>query len=365
MKIRLVLSLAVLACGTLPASAHAEAATGIQAALDRVVTDGVPGGILLSARHQVTSGVRDLRTGTKVGADDRFRIGSNTKTFVSTVVLQLVGEGRLRLTDRVERWLPGLLPDGKAITVRQLLNHTSGLPDYGADPRLLAPYQRNPAYYWAPNKLVGLVRTSPRSTGFAYSNTNYIVLGLIIEKVTGLSASTEIQRRLLQPLKLPNSSFPLRDPHIHGPHLHGYLTGNGHLDVSVLSPSVSWTAGGMISTVGDLARFQRALFTGKLLRKAQLKQLETIVPGEDYGLGVVRLETPCGTAWGHEGSFPGYFSAALTSLDGKRRAMIAINSDRVLSDQTWTDVGTAMDTAFCDGQPTPGGNTTRVFTGER
>ncbi len=342
----------------------------LQDALDRLVADGVPGVIALhrhgSQVYRATSGVREISTGKPIRTDDRFRIGSITKSFVSTVVLQLVGEHRLQLSDTVERWLPKAAPNGSSITVRQLLNHTSGLYDYTEDPRLLEPYADEAGYFWAPRDLLALANSHPPlfkpGTNWSYSNTNYVLLGLIIEAATGHRASAEVKHRIIEPLKLRNTTFPLRTPHIAGQHTHGYFTNlppesgipDGVLDTTTLSPSHAWTAGGMISTVSDLASFYQALFSGRLLRPAQLRELMSVVPGFDYAMGVTRWETGCGTAWGHGGSFPGYYSVSLTSPDGSRQAIIALNSNQLLSDQTYADLDTTIETAFCGQTPVPG-----------
>ncbi|HEX2314845.1 MAG TPA: serine hydrolase domain-containing protein [Thermomonospora sp.] len=356
---------AAVVTGVVPAAHAAPPASPVRAALDRVVASGVPGVVALTRRDDRTArwarGVRDLRTKRAIRTHDRFRIGSNTKTFVATVVLQLAGERRLRLDDSVERWLPGTIRDGRRITVRQLLNHTSGLPDYSQDPRVLQPYARDRGHYWAPRALVGLVEDRPLSfrpgTGFAYSNTNYVLLGLIVEKATGRSATGEITRRLIRPLGLRGTGLPVRDPRIHGPHTRGYLTnvpGQGTVDITTLSPSIAWTAGGMISTTADLARFHRALFSGRLLRPAQQRALKTIAARSGgYALGVARITTSCGPAWGHQGSFPGYLSLAFTTADGRRQAVIALNTDRVLSETTHRRLDTAFELALC-GRTSPG-----------
>ncbi|WP_240800651.1 beta-lactamase family protein [Streptomyces sp. ICN441] len=367
-------------CGTLPAAAAPpgpsvtapapeQAPVMPQSVLDRIVAGGVPGVIALRRRgsevRTATSGTSDRRTGDPIHAGDRLRIGSNTKTFVATVVLQLAGERRLRLTDTVERWLPGLVPNGSAITIRQLLHHTSGLYDYAGDPRLLAPYATDRAHYWPPRGLVALAASHPPlfppGASWSYSNTNYVLLGLVIEAVTGRRADAEVRERVLRPLGLHRTTFPLRNPRLPHPHTRGYLTNlpvdtapDGVLDSTVLSPSIAWTSGGMVSTVGDLARFQRALLTGRLLRPAQMRELTTVVPGSDYGTGIIRWDTSCGTAWGHDGAFPGYLSIALTSGDGERQAVLALNTDRVLSEGTLADVDTAVETLYC-GSAGPGG----------
>jgi D-alanyl-D-alanine carboxypeptidase len=353
-----------------PSPPAAQVPAVLQAALDRLTADGVPGVIAFQRQgnrvYRGTSGVRELATGKPIGVDDRFRIGSITKSFVSTVILQVAGERRLRLSDTVEHWLPDAVPSGSSITVRQLLNHTSGLCDYTEDPRLLEPYADQPGYFWAPLDLLALANSHPAlfkpGSSWSYSNTNYVLLGLIIEAVTGHRASAEVKQRIVEPRQLRSTTFPLRTPRIAGSHTHGYLTNlppesgvpGGVLDTTTMSPSHAWTAGGMISTVSDLAHFHRALFTGRLLRPAQQRKLQSVVPGFDYGMGVARWNTACGTAWGHAGSFPGYYSVSLTSPDGSRQSVLALNSNQLLSDRTYTDLDTALEIAFCGQAPVPG-----------
>lgn len=168
--------------------------------------------------------------------------------------------------------------------------------------------------------------------GWSYSNTNYLLAGLVIEAVTQHSAPAEIHRRILAPLGLIRTSFPVTDPGIRGPHLHGYdLEGR---DLTRFSPSCDWTAGAMISTVDDLARLHRALFGGELLRPAQQRERRTPVSFPDapaYGLGVQRMEPPCGTGKDAEpvaaretdGGGPGFTSVALTTADGQRQPVLA------------------------------------------
>jgi D-alanyl-D-alanine carboxypeptidase len=343
----------------------------LQAALDRVVADGVPGAIAFERQggsvSRAVSGLEDLRTASPIRPEDRFRIGSITKSFVAAVVLQLVGEGRLSLDDSVERWLPGLIPNGAGITVRELLDQTSGLFDYlnDGDPTVLTPYfvNRDWDYLWRPLQLVAVATSHPAhfppGSQWAYSNTNYVVLGLIIQAVTQHDPVSQIEQRLIRPLGLRDTSFPTTDPDIDGPHTHGYLTNlppqsgfPSTFDVTRFSPSFAWTAGAIVSTVEDLARFHLALFTGRVLRPQQLAELETTVPttvGVQYGMGVFQAQTPCGPAWGHDGDFFGYASISLTSPDGLRQIVVALNSDKILSQQANVDFGGAILAGFCDG----------------
>jgi D-alanyl-D-alanine carboxypeptidase len=378
----LVSALAVTLLGA-PADGHARPPAtpppALQEALDRLVADGVPGAIALARRDgdvvHAVSGVRDVATQDPIRSHDRFRIGSITKSFVATVVLQLVGEGRLRLDDTVERWLPGLVPNGAAITVDHLLHHASGLFDYvrDGDTTALAPYAADDwAHVWTPQELVAIATAHPPrfapGTSWSYSNTGYVVLGLIIEAVTGHRASSEVTRRVIWPLGLWRTSFPTSDADIAGAHLHGYLTGfpgdDGQSitkDVTVFGPSLFWTAGGIISTADDLARFYRALLSGRLLAPAQMTVLKYPIHlnGQfEYGAGIEHVQTSCGWAWGHDGEVPGFRTLALTSDDGSRQVVLALNAtdlatlvapmtNQAPADPTVQDLARAENAALC------------------
>jgi D-alanyl-D-alanine carboxypeptidase len=343
--------------------------TGLQRAADQLVADGQPGVIIMTRRgHQVShvvAGLADKATGQLMRPQDRVHIGSVTKTFVATVALQLAAEGRLSLIDSVQKWLPGVIT-GRGyhpaqITIRQLLQHTSGLRDYTADPRFQTPQAL--AQTWRPQQLVDIaLRLGPPVHSWLYSNTNYILLGMIIQKVTRHSPITEIRRRILAPLGLHDTSFPLTSPLIPAPYAHGYY---GAIDVTnLVNPSIAWTAGAMISTVDDVARFYRALLAGRLLPRAQQHQLLAAIPvndpgelfAEHYGLGIYRIQLPCGTAWGHDGGYPGGFKTfAYTSPDGSREAVIVYNDFKMSIPSpagTGTpafqrDVKKATEIAFC------------------
>ncbi len=264
---------------------------------------------------RLAAGVADQATGRPARPGDRFRIASNTKAFVATVVLQLAGEHRLRLDDPVARWLPWAQTTA---TVRQLLDHTSGIWDPTTEAGFWAPYleRHDMDFVYHPRDLVLAALAHPPVPG--YSNTNYLLAGLVIEAVTGRGFGAELHDRLIRPLGLWHTSFPLTDPAIHGRHLHGYdLSG---ADVTRFSPSYDWTAGAMISTVDDLARFHRALFGGRLLPPAQQRELATIVHQ-------VPVRCPAGPVpvWETDGGGPGFTSLAATTVDGTRQLVLAGN----------------------------------------
>jgi D-alanyl-D-alanine carboxypeptidase len=339
-RLLVVVVLLALACGAATADAAGPARAGkLQRALDELVAAGVPGAVVLvrdgDRTIRLTSGYGNLKPRTRMHAGDRFRVGSITKTFVAAVVLQLVGEGKLALDDTVERRLPGLVPNGKRITVRHLLNMTSGLFDYldDGDPTVLAPYRNgNVNYVWQPRQLLATAaKHKPHfapGTGWRYCNTCYVTLGLIVETATGRAIGTELRERIFEPLRLRDTTFAIA-PRIAGRHAHGYeLIGKPPLaDVTVLSHSFAWAAGAIVSTGDDLARFYRALLAGRLLRPDLLRAAETTVPAEfgRYGLGLIALASPCGAVWGHGGDTAGYYAMAFNSKDGERQVVVLAN----------------------------------------
>jgi len=322
----------------------------LRTALDRLVAAGAPGAVVLvrdgNRTVRLARGFADRARKTPMRVTDRFRVGSVTKTFVATVVLQLAGEGRLSLGDTVERWLPGLVPNGQAITVRQLLNHTSGLFDYTEDPAVLKPYLHGHlTVARAPRTLVARAVVHPPvfapGARWSYSNTGYILLGLIVEAAAGDSLASELQQRIFAPLGLRGTTFD-SSPRISGRHAHGYLAiGKGPArDVSVFSPSFAWAAGAIVSTADDVARFYRALLHGQLLRPDLLAAMKMTVaqgpPGESYGLGLWKTSSmglsptntvACGSVWGHDGDFPGYLTDAFSSEDGTHQMVVLVNTD--------------------------------------
>ncbi|MFB7613424.1 serine hydrolase domain-containing protein [Kitasatospora sp. NPDC056181] len=349
-----------------PADRAADRAA-LQQALDAAVAGGAPGAIAEIRDERGTwqgvSGYADLAGRQRPQASDRFRAGSVTKSFTSTVVLQLVAEGRIGLDDPIERHLPGLLPNGDHITVRRLLNHTAGLTDFIelllADPGAVQAAQHTT---YTPEQLIGLaVQHGPKfapGTSWGYSNTNYFVLGLLVEHTTGRSLSQEITRRILHPLHLRNTSLPGSD-RLPGPQLHGYewLAGPGAapVDLTAFNPSVYWAAGGIVSTTSDLNRFYRALFGGELLPPEQLRAMQEMQQTDrddhrTYGLGL-EARPACADGSrvvGHTGSVAGYTTFSFTSKDGRRQLTLAVNASVTLPAAAGDAMTRLVTTALCD-----------------
>ena len=351
-------------CLLAPPTAFAAAEPGtVQQSLDALVhSDGLPAALASVKGREgrtrtYTAGVGDLATGSKVPKDGQVRIGSNTKTFTAVVVLQLVGEGKIRLDDPVDTYLPGLVRgdgiDGRHITVRQLLQHTSGLPNY-------TQYLDDVRYY-DPRELLDLALQHKADfapgTQWAYSNTNYVLAGLIVQKVTGRPLAEEMDRRVIKRIGLRHTYFPAPgDAVIREPHPHGYdqeSTGAPLRDVTETDPSWGWAAGQLVSTNSDLNRFFTALLTGRLLPPAQLAEMRTTVPagypfasGARYGLGLVSTPLSCGGLyWGHGGSFPGYETRGGVTDDG-RAANIAVTIQPT-DEAAMKHVESVVDTALC------------------
>ena len=333
------LAIALLAVPSASATAPPSDAA-LRAALEAVVDAGATGAIgRVDDGTDVTAmtvGVGRLDPPRPLRVRDQIRAGSITKTVVSTIALQLVGEGRLRLDDTVERWLPGMVPNGAAITIRVLLGHTSGIYDYVADPDWNAAVFADPNRTWSPQELVAVgTAHSPLFSpgqGLSYSNTGYILIGLVLEEATGQPLQDLVTQRVVRPLHLHGTYLPT-SARFRGAYAHGYFppsfTGDGYLDVSSFHPSIGWAAGGLVSTAPDLARFYQALLAGQLLTPALLNEMTTTGTSPDYpgiavGLGIWSIETPCGTVWGHEGGIPGYKSFAISDRDGTRSAVVTV-----------------------------------------
>ena len=323
----------------LPVAGAAAPSPGLSRAARAVLKAGAPGVLVLTRRGGRTErssfGVVDRKSRRPLRPDAPFRVGSVTKSFVATVVLQLVGEGKLELDDPVERWLPHLVPQGRRITVRELLAHRSGLYDYLADPRVLEPYLSNPDYVWTARRLVAIARGHrplfPPGARYEYSNTNYVLLGLVVAKVSGRSLGAELRRRIFEPLALTATRYA-PDAEVPATIAHGLFLGQKPpLDTTFYNASYADAAGSIVSTTADVATFYKALLGGRLLRSAQLKAMEAMrriaQNGSAYGLGLLRVPTPCGDFFGHNGDVAGYSTFALASRDGSHEAVVAATAD--------------------------------------
>ncbi|MET9435612.1 serine hydrolase domain-containing protein [Streptomyces sp. NPDC006551] len=355
------------AAAAAPATSQKQDHHATQQALDAAVEAGVPGAVA-----QARTG-RAGWTGTagERGGKDHYRVGSITKTFVATVLLQLQAEGRLDLDDPVEKWLPGMVRgnghDGRKITVRQLLNHTSGVYSVTSDPgfqeKIFGPAFLEHRYdTWTPEQLVAVAMTHEPDfapgTDWNYSNTNYVLAGLVIEKVTGRPYGKEVERRIIKPLKLRATSVPGTDVTVPKPSSRAYskLSFDPNAtrvhDITELNPSLAHAAGEMISNSADLQTFYRALLKGKLLPKAEQRELTDTVPTDPsapelrYGLGLMRTKLSCGKeVWGHGGGIHGSSSQAVTSRDGEHSLAMNFNAD-------WTgDSQTVIEAEFCGTAP--------------
>ncbi|MEK4575739.1 MULTISPECIES: serine hydrolase domain-containing protein [Bacillus] len=288
------------------------------------------------------AGVANLSTKKPMKTDFRFRIASVTKTFTATVVLQLAGENRLNLDDSIEKWLPGVIQgngyDAKQITIRQILNHTSGIAEYSRTKE--ADFFKNRNKSFTAEDLVKLGLSLPPDfapgKGWSYSNTGYVLLGILIEKVTGNSYAEEIENRIIEPLELSNTFLPGNSSVIPGTnHARGYFQPDGASelkDITYYNPSIGSSAGDMISTADDLNKFFSYLLSGKLLKEQQLKQMLTTVPTGSaeivgYGLGIYETRLPNGVSiWGHSGGIPGFSTFAGGTLGGKHTLAVNFNS---------------------------------------
>ncbi|MFF9403068.1 MULTISPECIES: serine hydrolase domain-containing protein [unclassified Streptomyces] len=362
-----VLTGAVMTTGALfPPAASAAKPDTVQKSLNTlVVDDQIPSASASvtdrkGRMHHYTAGVGDLKTGAKVPKDGQVRAASNTKAFTAVVALQLVAEKKIALDAPVDTYLPGLLRgegiDGRHITIRQLLQHTSGLPEYLDKGAVL----KDPQRYYEPRELLAgaLAQKAHFSPGakWEYNNTNYLVAGLIVQKVTGRPLGEEINRRIVDRIGLRHTYFPtpgdmtIREPHAKG--YHRDTADSPWRDVTEVDPSWGWAAGAVISTNSDLNRFYTALLGGRLLPPAQLAQMRTTVPAEAngpgvrYGLGLMSTPLPCGGVyWGHGGTIPGYDTKGGVTEDGRavNIALTAMPGDSA----TGQHVQTAVETTLC------------------
>src|SRR5215213_3343827 len=336
-----------------------EQAKGADAALDRALEDlvamegGPPGVIAVVQRGQQrkvhTFGVRNIKSGLPIRVDDRMRIASVAKAFSGAVALSLVSKGALSLNDTIGKRLKKLPERPPAawadITLRQLLNHTSGLPDILEDPDYLDAFLASLTKAPPPEKLltylynnVPPLRFVPGSK-YQYSNSDNIAVGLMVEAATGKSYEDLLRELVYRPLGLKKTSLP-RGPNLRKPFIHGYSQDPPE-DVSKdFAAGWSWASGGIVSTPADLNAFIRGYVGGKLFdERTQAKPRRVIEGGSSEppgpgmnsaGLAIFRYETPCGTVWGHTGNTVGYTQFAAASADGRRSVTVSINAQHTL-----------------------------------
>jgi D-alanyl-D-alanine carboxypeptidase len=334
----------------------------LNSALNEVHRAGIPG-LFAEVRDgdQVwrgAAGVADLSTGRPATPDLRHRVGSVTKTFTAAAVMQQVERGQAQLDASVGHYLPHLVPGerGRAITVRMLLNHTSGLAEYlpfaypslAAFPKLAETtpdsLDDNRLKQFQRTELIEMGVTAPPvgapgGTPGIYSNTNYLLLGQLLEHVTGTTAEDCITRSVIERAGLRHTEFPV-GRRVEGPHSRLYESWFGMIypprDYSDFDMSWVGPAASLISTVADLNRFFRMLLAGEIVNRSSLAQMQSTVPvisqeGKkiEYGLGLHRRELPgCGTFWGHDGSVWGGGAISMASADGKRQMSVAVNLQR-------------------------------------
>jgi D-alanyl-D-alanine carboxypeptidase len=357
----LVAAALVLGLTATPVANAAPEALLDQVLADAVTDDGLPGAIAVVrdgdtvTRH--SAGVSDVATGAGFGQDTYVRVGSISKTFVAAAILQLVAEGKVDLDAPIETYLPGRVRgagiDPNAITVRLLLRHQSGLPEY------FDSVTDVPAEPVSGDQLLDMALAHPAQfapgTAMVYTNTNYIVAGLLIEAVTGTPAADEVTRRVIVPLGLRHTYFPrAEDTGLRSPFARGYEMEHGvRTDVTAFNASAAGMAGSLVSTNEDITLFLTALLAGRVVPSPQLADMMDTVehtangPGFRYGLGLASIDLPCGVrVWGHGGDIEGFHSLVVKPQNGPALAMTVTQSpeaDDVLDDPR----GAATQAFFC------------------
>jgi D-alanyl-D-alanine carboxypeptidase len=262
----------------------------------------------------------------------RLEVASVTKTFVAALVLTMAEDRMLALDDDVAVYLPGVLRDDARITVRALLNHTSGLPDYYKDAAFLAEWRENSGREWAAHELIEVAAGLPRHVPgvFSYASTNYVLIGLIVESVTGRSVADALRARILGPLSL---------------------------DATQLPRAAAAASGGLTSTADDVARFLTALMRGDVVHEASRREMLATVPSDwpesqGYGLGIERIESlmgslsPCGAVWGHLGFGRRATTIALATPDAARQVVVTASA-MLTNEAAWALLGRASWAALC------------------
>lgn len=310
----------------------------MKAATDSIITNTkVPGIVALVVDHKLgidwmyTAGLSDIPDQLPMDSNYTFRIGSNTKTMTVTVLLQLVGEGKIGLNDKLSKFFPDF-PKSDSITVKMLANMTSGIFNYIDDETWNRLVEENIERDWLPQELVNAVLIkdfyfSP-GKGFHYSNTNTIIIGQIIEKITGHTLETEIENRIVKPLNFTKTGFQTAGLDFPGPHARGYIFGTNEelADITeTFNVSWAWAAGSGYSTPRELQKYVEVLVEGGLLpdslQTSRMNDLISIGNKIGYGMGILRI----GSFYGHDGSLPGFTSSMYHSNERDCTVIIYYN----------------------------------------
>jgi D-alanyl-D-alanine carboxypeptidase len=348
----------VVASGVaLAAPSAGVAAASADASLDRALKKlvamigGPPGVIAVVQRGEDRRvhrfGVGDLSTGRPLRVNDHMRVASVAKAFSGATALSLVSKGGLSLDDTIGQHLPDLRKWSE-VTLRQLLGHTSGLPDFSKSADFQAAVRASPRKALSPRELIGFVKNKrpifPPGSRYKYSNSDNIVVGLMIEAATGHAYESELKDQVYNPLGLTRTSLPA-GPQLREPFIHGYDNEVSHLPPEDLSEIIaagwSWASGGVVSSPADLNRFIRGYAGGQLFDvETQAEQRQVVEggrseppgPGENSaGLAIFRYVTRCGTVWGHTGNTPGYTQFTAASSDGSSSVVVSINEQLSLT----------------------------------
>jgi D-alanyl-D-alanine carboxypeptidase len=345
------LAAALVALLALPVAGRAAApatTAAVQRGLDDLVaaSDGPPGAIATLYRNGrltvLRAGRADIRRHRRPRATDHMRIASVATACSGAVALQLVRDARLALDDMIGQRLANMPPAWSGVTVRQMLNHTSGLPDYTRSDGFAKQANDDPRGFVSPTRIIDWVRADPLvfapGSRYAYSNTDNIVIGLIAQAVTRTSYPDLLDDIVFGPAKLHETSFPTRKIALPVPFLHGYIAAPGEKDQDVttyLSPSGAWASGAVVSTPADLNAFMRAYLGLRFFSAAQQREQMRFVrggssspagPGRNAaGLALFRYRTRCGTVYGHTGNFPGFVQFAAATADGRRAVTTTLN----------------------------------------
>ncbi|MFD9903417.1 serine hydrolase domain-containing protein [Streptomyces sp. NPDC059063] len=363
-----------------PARLPAPDAAGVRTALERTVSAGAPGAFAVIREHggsgrnrTVAVGKADL-DGTPMKAGWRFRVGSNTKMFTAALVLRLADQGRIDLDEPVRTYLPsGTLPTDWNMTVRQVMQHRSGIFDHTNDLLEQSGEETTEAFekrirntVYRPADLVALsVRHGPQSAPgakYAYSNTNFVLMGMLIEKVTGRSYATALRKQIIEPLRLSKTSYVVPKKAIAGAHVTGYLTNDDRskplLDSTEQNGSWVGSAGAVISSAADMDRFLKALLAGRsggLVSDTSLRQMTKVLATPtakvSYGLGLREIQLSCGKVYGHGGIVQGYQTQSFITRNGKRSVVVFANASN--NSNVTQNLMNTLEPAFCGTAPAP------------